>query len=342
MKLGDVCAAISALRFPHSSEAAHPDREAIVQVRSCVRGALASDEFLADCLGHELRLVESGRPRQGLTPFFTMPDLGIRFAFGYWSPGATPGPHEHTAWTITAVCCNRLSVSTFDRAESYRRNELVAKNLFEAEAGQVGFIYEPSIHEPKNTSSDWSLSLHITSPRDGSPVDGVEPLAVLTSFPRSAERPVNLGDPLAHVRKMKARHQEIQLLTRTLLASRTPAATVPLASCFQLGTSSTRRMLAAALPNEFPDLHDGVLTRTHPDLRLTLQHGEHGCVLAMETPNGWTKMLGANVLAREALAFAAARSSFEVSALPGDLDQDERIALADLLEDVGLFKRIAA
>src|ERR1043165_6983466 len=114
MKLSDMCEAFSALRFPHLGDDAHPDRESILQVRERVREALVDDELLADCIIHELRLLARDRIRHGLVPVFSIPGLGIRFAFGYWPPGGTPGPHEHTAWTITAVCRNRLDVATYD------------------------------------------------------------------------------------------------------------------------------------------------------------------------------------------------------------------------------------
>jgi hypothetical protein len=86
------------------------------------------------------------------------PNVSRPNAFGYWLLGGTPGPRKHTAWTITAVCRNELEVIT--RQESYRRRKLVQKNRFEAPAGRVGYIHEPSIHQPRNISSEWSLSLH--------------------------------------------------------------------------------------------------------------------------------------------------------------------------------------
>jgi hypothetical protein len=61
----------------------------------------------------------------------------------------------------------KLDVLTFDRPQSYKTRTLVPKNRFHAEAGQVGYIYEPCIHDAKNISQDWSLSLHVISPWDG-------------------------------------------------------------------------------------------------------------------------------------------------------------------------------
>src|SRR5687767_4201883 len=160
---------LDALNFPASADAAHPDRPLVQSARSLVEEALLDDEFLADCIERELDLIASGTPRRGLVPFFILPDMGIRLALGYWAPGHGAGAHEHTAWTVTAVCRNELEVLTYDRAESYRTRQLVPKNHFHAAAGRVGFISEPCIHEPKNTSADWSLSFHMSSPLDGKP-----------------------------------------------------------------------------------------------------------------------------------------------------------------------------
>jgi hypothetical protein len=185
MRLEELLRRFQALRFPAKDEQAHPDRALIVAARSSVEAAVVDDEFLADCMDLELKLIESNRPRQGLVPFLIMPDLGIRFAFGYWAPGSRAGAHEHTAWTITAVCRNELEVHTYDRDDSYRRRELVPKNCFHAGAGRVGFIFEPCIHEPRNISSDWSLSFHVTSPRDGEKLDDYsEPPPALRARPR--------------------------------------------------------------------------------------------------------------------------------------------------------------
>lgn len=340
MKLSDLTTTFSALRFPRAGEDAHPDRDAILEVRARVREALLDDELLADCIEHELQLVADDRVRYGLVPFYTMPVLGVRFAFGYWPPGGTPGPHEHTAWTITAVCRNRLEVATFDRAESYRRRELVAKNRFDAGVRQVGFIYEPSIHAPKNTSSEWSLSLHITSPRDGEPLAGVEPLPGLTA-PLRARAALDLRHPYMRVLKAREDQRIIDLLARTALDVRAPAAGALLARCFQLGSSSTRRMLCRARPEQFRDASTtSVLARTDRDLALSIRRDHDGWAFVVDTPRGPIKAFGVNDLAHDALVFASARTSFAVAALPGSLSADERLAIAETLEDAGLFQRI--
>jgi hypothetical protein len=240
MKLHDLCAIFHALRFPSAAERAHPEREAVLGARARVATAVADDELLADCISWELRLLEVNRLRRGLVPFFTMPDLGIQFAFGYWSPGMTPGPHEHTAWTITAVCRNELEVLTYHREESYRRRELVPKNRFQAPAGKVGFIYEPCIHEPRNTSDEWSLSLHIISPRDGErPANQEDPLPAL----ERASRVPPADDARAQVMIARQRERFIHQLARILAAMNVAQAPDLLARCSALASPATRRQI---------------------------------------------------------------------------------------------------
>ena len=124
----DLCGFFHSSQFPSLGVNGHSGARGGCWRRSAIAAAIVDDEFLADCLSWELGLLEVfDSPRRGLVPFFTVPDLGIRFAFGYWPPGETPGPHEHTAWTITAVCRNKLEVLTYDResridrGSSYRR-----------------------------------------------------------------------------------------------------------------------------------------------------------------------------------------------------------------------------
>lgn len=337
MRLEEVYAAFAALDFPMAGERAHPSRDTILHARATIGEALRSTEFLTDCISHELQLISSGALRHGLTPFWTMPALGARLAFGYWRPGEGPGPHEHTAWTITAVCRNRLDVATFDRDESYRRGELVPKNLFEAQAGQVGSICEPAIHAPRNNSDDWSFSLHISSPRDGEPIEGVEPLPGLYT---GARVPGDRGHPYMAVVGARERQRLVRLLVPVLVSIRSPGAHRLLARSYRLGTASTRRLIADLLP--MPDhgpVHPQVLTRTNPNLPISIECNSDGVAVIAATPRGARRQLVVNAIAYDALAFAATHTSFEVAALPGGLSGEESVALAEMLEESGLFQR---
>lgn len=329
---------LDALNFPKGADAGHPDRPLVQSARALVEEALLDDEFLADCIDRELDLVASGTPRRGLVPFFTMPDLGIRLALGYWAPGHGAGAHEHTAWTVTAVCRNELEVLTYDRAESYRTRQLVPKNQFHATAGRVGFISEPCIHEPKNISSDWSLSFHMSSPLDGKPrEENYEELPMLRQ--RRQRRFAGSGDhPYARV--IFARHRNRCLHLLAWIAARMNTAHSPLLveRCRFMGSTRTRNLLRQA-----PDAVSGIrLTRTHPGLRLNLRDDGDMLALDAETPQGWMEEFAIGDAARPAMAFIAGVETFDAAAIPGGFSDEERMGLVEMLEETGLFRRIEA
>jgi hypothetical protein len=343
MKLGDVIGEFEAIEFPVAGEQVHPDRDAVLAGRSTIELAVVDDEFLVDCIAMELELIDSTEFRRGLVPFLTIPGLGIRFAFGYWPPGGTPGPHEHTAWTITAVCRNELEVHTYDRAESYRRRELVPKNRFPAEAGRVGYIYEPSIHAPINRSADWSLSLHVTSPRDGEPLESCgEPVAGLRS--RGGLRPLPASHPYASAVAARSRTQRVHVLARSLADmnfGRTPEL---LDRCAELGSHATRKLVTRT--------HGGttilgrrrtyVLRRTHPELVLSHRIVGDSVMLMADTPGEPIEELAVDVVAADAIAHAAKEPMFDVRDLPGAITDEERTFIGEALEDSGLFTKVAS
>lgn len=338
MKLDDVCGTFVGLEFPPLGIDAHPDLESVVRARSSVSAAVAHDEFLAECIAHELDVVERSRRRPGLLPFFEIGGLGIRFSFGYWPPGSVPGAHEHTAWTITAVCRNELEIITFDRPESYRRRMLVQKRKFRAEVGQVGYIYEPAIHAPQNRSRDWTLSFHVTSPRDGERIGCVEPL--LPPLTNSVVKTPN-GHPYVAVLKSRERQAKLRLLARTLLSLRAPASTRALAQCHRLASSMTRELIRRERPEDFAAERGARwLRRSHEQLQLELRREGDGWAVRTMTPRGMMKVLAINEAAREAFAFAIVQEHFEVRMLPGGLSVDERDAVGDTLEETGMFERV--
>lgn len=342
MKIADLCAVFDDSQFPKLGELAHPERASVIDVRSAMASAVADGPFLADCIALELTLLEGDTPRRGLVPFHTVPGLGIQFAFGYWRPGATPGPHEHSAWTITAVCRNRLEVVTFDRDESHRRRELVPKNHFDALAGRVGYIYEPCIHQPTNTSDDWSLSLHVTSPRDGELTDDEYGLWHSAETPTPApQAPVH---PYYHVIRARQRHAYIEQLVRILVTMNEPEVRDLLDRCVPLASPETRRTIQGAAgpadrrhaPSESPSL----LTRVHSDLGLAYHNDRDMVALDVETPAGPQGHLLISGRARDAIAYAVRTPVFDVRSMPGHLAPDERLAVADALERAGIFRRL--
>lgn len=341
MKLEQLCDVFKDLQFPVLGSPMNPGQDAVRSARQEVATAIVDDSFLADCFSHELRLIEQNRLRLGLMPFFIMPDLGIRFAFGYWSPGSTPGPHEHTAWTMTAVCRNELEVLTFDREESYKQRQLVPKNRFHASVGQVGFIYEPCIHEPMNTSIDWSLSLHISSPRDGERLpDYEEPLPILAT----TETPLAEPDhPYTSVMIARQRQRFIHQLSRILVSMNVPQASDLLSQCYRLAGSATRIWLDQTVPRSvagnLPNL-PWILAKTHRELVLRSRPHDGMVALEVETSSGSIDEMMISDKASAAISFAVGEPLFDIRALPGDLSEEEKAAIAHVLEETGLFARV--
>ncbi|MGE0006312.1 MAG: hypothetical protein AB7S92_12040 [Parvibaculaceae bacterium] len=326
---------LDALHFPRGADAAHPDRPLVQSARALVEEALGDDEFLAGCIDRELELIAQGTPRRGLVPFFVMPDLGIRFALGYWAPGHGAGAHEHTAWTVTAVCRNELEVLTYDYAESYRTRRLVPKNRFHAGAGRAGFISEPCIHEPKNVSCDWSLSFHMSSPLDGRPK--AESTGDLPALRARRRRFAGLGaHPYAQVILARQRDGCLHLLAR--IAARMSSAQGPalVERCCAMGSIRTRN----ALRRE-PDAGRGItLVRTHPALDLSLRRD--GAMIALDagTPRGPVEEFAVADGAAAAMAFILREPVFDAAAIPGAFSAEERLGFVEALEETGLFRRI--
>jgi hypothetical protein len=337
MKLDDLCALLDRTEFPSADAREHPERESVLCARNALTTAVRDDEFLTDCMARELDVLEQRLPRRGLVPFYTLPASGIGFAFGYWPPGRNAGAHEHTAWTITAVCRNQLVVQTFDREKSYRRQELVPKHLFDAPAGRVGFIYEPCIHDPRNPTDRWSLSMHVTSPRDGENVSGDLCLPLLDDM--RAQRSVDYHDPYASVGWARYQHILIHQIVRFLAGTSVAAADDLLARCKHLGSAATRRYIDGLGRNKREKLAAAkTLTLTHKDLILSCREFDDCVALGVDTPNGWVEQVRMARLAREAIAFCASRAAFDVDEIPGRLTGEERWAIAEALEETGTFR----
>ena len=231
---------------------------------------------------------------------------------------------------------------TYDRQESYQRRVLVPKNRFQAPIGRVGFIYEPCIHEPRNTTSAWSLSLHVISPRDGEQlVDQWEPLPALSfmdGLPAAEE-----VHPYTRVRIARQRQRLVHQLVSILSSMDVPQAAQLLARGFTLASSATRRLIANKVKNSDAINASGprwTLARTHPDL--ILSHRREGSMVALdvETAHGLVEELAISDEASDALAFVAKEPIFDVCALPGNLSEEEQMAIAEVLEDTGLFTRV--
>lgn len=339
MKLDDLCELFDRQEFPQSHVREHPDRDAVLAARSAVTAAVRDDEFLVDCVAYELTRLKQPGLRPGLVPFFILPEFGVRFALGYWPPGRSAGAHEHTAWTITGVCHNELTVQTYDRDQSYRHQTLVPKNRFDALAGQVGFIYEPCIHDPRNPTDRWSLSLHVSSPRDGEQLtDQEQCLPILDEY--FTRQRTDYGAPYEEVVATRRR----QLKVRAIAGFLAQVDAVPVADlferCVQQGSSATGRFIHGLGRT---DLMNGgqptarTLARCHESLVLSYRETDDFVALGVETQRGWVEELAVSRVAREAIAFCVGAPRFDVLELPGCLTDDERWAIADALEESGLF-----
>lgn len=339
MKLDELCDVFERYTFPEERVRDRPEKDTVLAARAAITAAVRDDEFLVDCIGYELTLLDRpSRRRQNLVPFFTMPGCGVRFAFGYWPPGSNAGAHEHTDWTITGVCRNQLIVQTFDRSESYRRQTLVPKNLFDAHAGEVGFIYEPCIHDPRNPTDKWSLSMHVSSPHDGQkPANQEQCLPLLDEFD---SRRVSFGAPYDKVLETRRRQRKLRAIAQVLAQVDAVPVAHLLERCVQQGSSVTRRFIHGLGRSDLtnagsPELR--TLVRSHE--KLALEYRETGdCVaLGVETERGWVEEFTVSRVAREAIAFCVTAPQFDVQELPGSLTDEERWAIAETLEETGLF-----
>lgn len=341
MRVDDLCARLEALAFPTAEGAEPPERDAVQSARVAVAEAVDDDEFLLDCLARELERVAQGVPRWGLSPFHTLDSLGVRFALGYWRPMSRAGAHEHTAWTITAVCRNELRVQTYDRDASYREGRLVEKNLFDAPAGRAGFIYEPSLHNPGNPTGRWSLSLHLSSPHDGRPAGDYDVACLPSLIDRRTRRRPAPDDPYRRVLETRQRDVVVGQIAGHVLSMRDHGADVLLGRCAELGPSRLGRLVARrgpASPGPGKGGHGSVLVRTDDRLDLTCRDVDGGVTLGSETSHGWVEELTMAAPARAALRACARERTLRVAELPGPLDAGERRAIAEALEETGLYR----
>lgn len=345
MKLDELCELFDRHAFPEEQVGERPDKDAVLAARAAITAGVRDDEFLVDCIEYELTLLERPRlGRQDLVPFFTLPGYGVRFAFGYWPPGSNAGVHEHTAWTITAVCHNQLIVQTYDRNESYRRQTLVPKNLFDAYAGQVGFIYEPCIHDPRNPTDKWSLSMHVSSPHDGQKLaDQEQCLPILDKF--ASRRVRGFGAPYDKVIANRYRQLKIRAISQFLAQVDAVPVAGLLERCVQQGSSVTRRFVRGLGRSELTNADSPkvrTLARSHEDLALDYRETGDSVALGVQTERGWVEELTVSSVAREAIAFCVTTPQFDVQQLPGRLTEEERSAFADALEETGLFSLTAS
>jgi predicted metal-dependent enzyme (double-stranded beta helix superfamily) len=141
-----------------------PPRDNVRAVQHALGAWLADEPFYLDCIELELLALE---PRAERRPaMFRMRDRPLVVQMFYWWPGRVAPPHEHTAWTVTAVFFNHLQVTTYDWDVAYRERRLARKNVFTAEQGRAGHIYDRCIHNPSNHTHRDSMSMHLFNESD--------------------------------------------------------------------------------------------------------------------------------------------------------------------------------
>jgi predicted metal-dependent enzyme (double-stranded beta helix superfamily) len=216
-----------------------PPRDNVRAVQNLLSAGLSDEDFYLDCIGLEIdanlrRSAEA--PKQSL---FRMPDLGMRVQMFYWYPGRTIAPHEHSAWTVTAVFYNALQITTYDFDLAFREQRLERKNVFGTVQGQAGHIYERCIHKPTNTTNTTSLSLHIFNGADEQRIeDEVGPIKGL-EYP-NVDLPADADERAAIVEQWTQR--QLQALTRVLSQFRSPRAADLLEKIAESGDARTEML----------------------------------------------------------------------------------------------------
>jgi predicted metal-dependent enzyme (double-stranded beta helix superfamily) len=138
-----------------------PPRDDVRTVQDALTAMLADEDFYLDCIDLEAETTASETPERPFAPLCRLSDLDLQFRMFYWWPGKAAPPHEHTAWTVTAVFYNTLEITTFDWDVAFREQRLERKNRFTGEQGMAGHIYNRCIHRPANLTEKFSTSIHI-------------------------------------------------------------------------------------------------------------------------------------------------------------------------------------
>lgn len=189
--------------------------------RDLVRVAVTDPDVLCECVELELQLLRNEGDGPNLVPFLRVPSIRAGLAFGYWPPFGATGPHEHTAWTITAVIRGKLDVWVYDWAKSYECGTLVESRIVNAVSPDVGYICSPTIHDVRNSTSSWSLALHFLSDHDGQrPAD--YPESILAPLPEKLD-----DDPYSSVTSAHMRRAKVVQMSEVLLRSFEAASTMP-------------------------------------------------------------------------------------------------------------------
>jgi hypothetical protein len=174
-----------------------PPRDNVRTVQDALTAMLADEDFYLDCIDLEATATASATPERPFAPLHRLDDIDLHFRMFYWWPGKAAPPHEHTAWTVTAVFYNTLEVTTFDWDVAFREQRLQRKHCFTGVQGMAGHIYDRCIHRPANLTERLSTSIHIFNAadqprieREVGPIAGMAPPT--TAFLRGPKEDVRL------------------------------------------------------------------------------------------------------------------------------------------------------
>src|SRR5688500_16585336 len=308
------------------------DNLGLQAARDLVRVAVADPEVMCECAELELQSLRNKSDASGLVPFVRFPSIRAGLAFGFWPPFVATGPHEHTAWTITAVIRNKLDVWVYDWAKSYDCGTLVESRIVNAISPDVGYICSPTIHDVRNNTSSWSLALHVLSDHDGQrPAD--YPKSILGGLPETPG-----DDPYRTVDSARMRRAKVVQMAEVLGGSvANPATFGEWFEEFMVGAMSARISTLLRL-GKVPAAPLRRLRRIHPDLRLSVD--QEGPQVRLWAYSGYGAHPQIDVTAEFAdpLLFIAEQLEFDVESLPGNLTISERQAFARALEDSCLFE----
>jgi predicted metal-dependent enzyme (double-stranded beta helix superfamily) len=183
-----------------------PPRDNVRTVQDALTAMLADEDFYLDCIDLEIESTANETPDRPFSPLYRLDDLGLQFRMFYWWPGKAAPPHEHTAWTVTAVFYNSLEVTTFDWDVAFREQRLLPRNRFTGVQGMAGHIYDRCIHRPANLTEKTSTSIHIFHDADQPRIEReVGPIAGMGAPSRALVRGPNADVRLTALQQLRLR-----------------------------------------------------------------------------------------------------------------------------------------
>jgi hypothetical protein len=183
-----------------------PPRDDVRTVQDALTAMLVAGDFTLAGGARAAHTTASQTPERPFSPFHRLNDLDLEFRMFYWWPGKAAPPHEHTAWTVTAVFYNTLEVTTFDWDVAFREQRLQPKHRFTGVQGMAGHIYDRCIHRPANLTEKLSTSIHIFHAADQPRIEReVGPIAGMAPPTRAFVRGPNEDVRLAALKQLRLR-----------------------------------------------------------------------------------------------------------------------------------------